>query len=217
MRSTSRPFLAIIISAFISSCASIYVPNAVNTPMLEQKGQTNIVGTIGGSSFDGQVSHALTENLGLMANANLSYSPLGLSATGFAETGLGYYQKNYDVFYGLGYGYNGSSKIKFDGEYHSISISEEYIRPFIQVDSWWGDNTGKIGASARMVWVKFFNHNPIFKNNNSLFFEPALTCKAGNKNLKFFCQGGLSLNMIKNNDVLNIPIWLVIGLELSFY
>lgn len=214
MKSTYIASIAFAIAMLTCSCASVYIPNAINSPMLEKNGETKISGGMSSSSFDGQISHSLTDNIAIMSNANLAFSFLTLSQTTFIEAGAGYYTKYFDVFTGIGTGKNEATEIKFDGG--SVNVSENYFRPFLQLDTWYGGENAQIGFGTRFAWVKFTNHNPIFKNDNSLFIEPAITGKLGGKNIKGILQLGYSLNVIKNNDVLNEPLILLAGLEISF-
>jgi hypothetical protein len=55
---------------YLTSCAPAYVPNALNTPLFNNKGEIHIAANTGISGFDPQLAYAVTDNIGVMVNGS---------------------------------------------------------------------------------------------------------------------------------------------------
>src|ERR1035437_7848376 len=60
----------LILDAFLNSCAPIYIPNNINTPLLSKKNEATINLGFGQNGVDCQLSYAVSENIGLLLNGS---------------------------------------------------------------------------------------------------------------------------------------------------
>ena len=105
-------FISLII--IISGCAPSYLPNVINTPLLNNKNEFQGAVNVGASGFDPQFSYALTDHIGLMMNGCFSNSDPSIKSSSynkhqFYEFGAGYFTRDknnllFEVYGGAGFG-----------------------------------------------------------------------------------------------------------------
>lgn len=128
-----------VLILLLSSCSPVYVPNVINTPMMEQKGDGNISVNIGLSGIDGQLSYALTDNFGIMANGNFGISGYMFCCPHqvhyLVEAGTGYFGKikengRFEVFGGGGIG---EIEVEYDfstfESYSKVNLTRFFVQP----------------------------------------------------------------------------------------
>ena len=98
---------------FLSSCAPVYIPNAVNVPLNSNKGELQIGGYAGSNGFDLQTSYAITKEIAVMLNGSTMNrtddSTSSYHKHGFGEAAMGYYNSfdqagRFEIFAGYGVG-----------------------------------------------------------------------------------------------------------------
>jgi len=182
----------------VCSCAPAYVPNRVNTPLLTNKGELQVSVSFGTSGIDPQVAYALTDNIGLMANASFLDNTSDESSTSysfhkhfFIEFGPGYYRNlqngfKFETFTGVGLG-------KINGEYDNIlwtsRVDVKNTRFFLQPSFGYTSKLLDIGLSTRLVAVSFRQSS---ESNTGILIEPAITAKLGWDHVKIISQIGLA-------------------------
>ncbi|HEX2984088.1 MAG TPA: hypothetical protein VHO28_11150 [Ignavibacteriales bacterium] len=203
MKNISR-MMVIIISFGISSCATVYVPNAVNMPMLDKAADVQIGGYGGRGGFDLQGAAAITDNLAIMVNGAYINQPVDSSdymKRKFGEVALGYYKKTseagrFDVFIGYGIG-----KTSTRDTYEFIGVNTDYVegsysRIFLRPGFGWEGELVDVSWAFRICYVRVssFKGEGVYVNYNkeSMFYEPAVTVRIGTPTVKFSVQGGFS-------------------------
>jgi hypothetical protein len=223
MRS-GRLFLQLLIFlVLVYSCAPAYVPNRVNAPLLTNKGEIQISASIGTSGFDPQIAYAVTNSIGLMANASVldmssdetSESDIYHSHI-FFEFGPGYYRNlnrgfKFETFTGIGFG-------RINGEYENSlwtsNVDVKSKRYFLQPSFGYTSKLLDIGVSARLVVVSFDQNS---EKNTGVLVEPALTAKLGWDHIKIIGQIGLAYPL--NESDINFayqPGLVSLGLQANF-
>src|SRR5579883_979318 len=180
--------LLVILALLFFACAprpSIYLPNSPTTPLLARKGEIKIsVATNSAFNHSGETdnfasieaAYALTEKIGLIANA--SYSPTNDDSNNvgliYGEMGAGYFTKfqrygRFEVYAGLGLGntqarhydreyFNGFYFMSFAPSYYRSTEyterSAHYFIPFIQASV---GAEGDVAAFAFTVRVSALN------------------------------------------------------------
>lgn len=205
-----------------SSCTTMYVPNAVPTPLLTEKGDSRIdVGV--GLSQNVQASYALTDHLGLMVNGlyqnvnSSTNSATELSEDGdgiyrisrFVEGGLGYYtlfndeDGVFEVYTGFGKGETFDNKGSLNPTYDPKTLAR-YSRVFIQ------PNVGIVRDHMEFcmgVRLSNVNFDDVLSESSELnqkqfkfgMIEPAITIKAGWPYAKFFTQYSFMIPISNSN------------------
>ncbi len=102
------------VSVFGLSSCGVYRQNVVNAPLMQEKGQAQISGSVGFTGFDGQLAYAATKKIALMAN----YSDLGTKRENFSSVNYSIDKHN---FYELGAGYFKKNKSRLISEYFLIA------------------------------------------------------------------------------------------------
>lgn len=209
--------------AFImTGCATVYVPNARNSPMFGKAGE--LQGSIGvGNGLDVHGAVAITNHVGLLANYNYENRRSGdqsLTPTfdefqyhQFIEGGLGYYQNQgdwcYELFAGYGRG-EGASFETFawwgppDGK-----VRGEYDRVFIQPA--FGMNKKQLFHFSIVPRISLVNFKELAsdsttsytsRNNPTVFFEPAFMGRINLMNNHLFLAFQLGISVPVEKDLL---------------
>jgi len=201
------------------SCAPVYVPNVLNTPMLSKAGEVQLTVHNATSGFDPQFAVAITDNIGIMLNG--SFSDVSFEDSDdyrkhkFFEMGVGYYQKITENFQFETFGGYGFGKIQSNFSNHfwapkgTINLNRFFIQPTVGAS--FHPFEGCI--SARAAHVSFANKN---RSSQGIFFEPAITGKLVYKRMKGIVQFGFSLPVVDYDLAFEYqPVILSIGLSLS--
>lgn len=183
-----------------SSCSPLYVPNAVNAPMLTDEKQLNLALSTGTSTLDFMASGSPMKHLGLLAN--FSFAPEEANAVNrhiFGEGGAGYYFATEDLILDV-YGGVGLGSTISGGD------QGQYLRFFVQPG---------ITAHAEMAdfaftpRISFVSMNQLGVGTYPLvpFFEPSFTVRLGYRNVKCFSQFGLSIPYAAPDYNVNWVMW----------
>lgn len=209
--------LAIII---LNSCAPLYVPNVVNTPMLTEEDDFNASIHLGTSGYDAQGAYAVTDNIAVMLNTSFisstSDSTDNFHKHFFIETGAGYYKPIGNYFLFDTYAGYGIGKIN---SYQSadifLSYANTYVhRFFIQPSFGFVSPYFEAALAPRTVMASVSQANV---NQTGFFFEPTLVLKTGAPNFKATAQLGLSIMLNEYENSFNYqPFIFSIGLQYSF-
>jgi len=208
------------------SCSYIYIPNASNIPLIEQKGEAQASVLTGTSRLDFQGAYGLTDNIVVMANGSYSdhlrtTDSSALHQHTIAEIAGGYYKKIggsgiFELYGGGGYGETNDYKIDVNYDPFYGNVHGKYTKFFIQ------PNIGSIsdvfdgGLSLRVCYVNYFDFNYYgnnYKNQTSLFVEPVFTGKIGYKFFRFIMQVGFSIPVRQSKLVTFDPFILNLGLN----
>jgi hypothetical protein len=215
-----------LFSIIITSCTPAYIPNRVNTPLLSNSGEIQASVSTGISGFDPQISYAITDHIGVMANG--SFADRSNDTTdnfhihNFFELGGGYYDKLEDVGrYGLygGFGF-GNVETEFDNDIFSKRTDANLLRYFIQPSI--GVVTDVFDASfatrVALVNTKIKDSELNNPKGNDLYFEPVLTTRLGYKYVKFLFQVGLSFRVMSSDLKPEYqPVILNLGLQFTLF
>jgi len=197
----------------LASCTPVYIPNAVNVPLLGGKGEANIQASLGTSMADIQAAVAVTDHFALMANGSFGSEEDGDHL--FLEGGAGYFKNmgkagRYEMFAGYGWGRTESTIEGSLGGYAKGNYNRFFIQPSI------GAATENFdGAfSLRLAYVDFFNTES-FAGTDTLFIEPVLTGKVGFKFVKLVLQVGISVPFRKEVNIDYQPLIFNLGLNFN--
>lgn len=209
--------ILIFIIFFISCTPPVYIPNSLNTPLLKEKGETNIGYNASFAGNDIQISYAISKNIGLMTNGTY-YSHVHedqYRKHKFGELGIGYfYHPNKyivgEIFIGAGLGANSIREEIVDlsflffffffpiseeeGEEELLDVSADYVRLFLQPTFGVYTEIFEGGFSLRMCYINFYeiNHSNIDFPKEKILFEPVVFLRVGPPNIKFQTHFGLS-------------------------
>ncbi len=114
MKKPTIKHLLFLVSIFGLSSCGIYRQNVVNTPLLQQKGQAQISGSVGFTGYDGQLAYAMTKKIAIIAN----YSDLGTKQINYSSEN---YTINKHNFYEMGVGCFKKNKSALTSEYFLIA------------------------------------------------------------------------------------------------
>lgn len=207
---------------FCVSCQPVYVPNVVNIPLLEEKGdvQFSFHSSLGGIDF--QSAAAISDKFALMANANFQNRKFivdtdeGFRKQNFVEIAAGYRTKigengRFESFGGIGYGtINASYPNDF---YWRPILDVKSSRAFLQPNIGFVSDIVDFGFAPRIAYVSIIDDNQFY---DGLFIEPAFSLKLGYKYVKGIFQAGLSLPANRNQIIFDYnPFLLSIGLQIS--
>lgn len=225
--------LSLLSAVLFTSCRTLYKPNAVNAPMLKEKGEAKIYVSTGNL----QASYAVGNHVGVMLNGYYETGKVNLDNNDYVRTtgasgeaGVGYFMPFannmlFEVYGGAGLGKVNIKEQHTSGDgsimlkYFDANASKFYIQPTYGF-------VGKyleVGLTPRFTFVKYDNlrninytleerrdhtyedlNRPLFA-----FFEPAVTVRGGYKWIKLQVQVGRSIKL--SNDDLNYDGNLVNG------
>lgn len=195
---------------FFNSCAPVYIPNTINSPLFSNKGEFHANIGAGKAGIDAQVAYAVTDHIGVMVNSNfgnngastLTSDTLKNNYT-FFEGGVGYYAPISDIVrfecyggFGIGNGKGNFRNSEVDVWYIVKDVKANYSRIFLQPAIGLSTEVVDLSLASRLSFVDMTIDDAHFINTNgySLFLEPALTAKVGFKYVKFFGQIGVCMN-----------------------
>ncbi len=212
---------------FLQACAPAYVPNAVPSPGLHEKGDLALSAHYGNSGFDLQGAYGISNHLGVMINGSYNNRTLDTAnyhKHGFLEAGLGYFSTegehmNWSVFGGFGGGnYQSYFESNIITNYNFVNIN----RFFIQPSAGFYSNYFESDLAFRLAFLSIkgyrdgINNNPERYEGFYTMLEPALTLKFGPEHFKFFFQGGMSFNLENSEYLDHNPFIMSLGIQVRF-
>jgi len=221
-----RKFFFFCLLFIIYSCSPEYLPNKINTPLFEDKGEIQGSVSRGISGTDAQLAYALTDHIGVMANTSFNSQTSDTTDNfhkhNFAEFGIGYYSNVTDnavvSIYG-GYGFGDVKSYTENNLIDNNTTDADLKRIFIQPS--FGVTTDYFDASLAPRFVLMdVKYSDELLNESSGYhpiIEPVVTTRFGFKNVKFITQAGLSLPF--NGEKLDFdiqPFIFSVGLHLNF-
>ncbi len=206
--------------AILNSCAPLYIPNVVNTPMLTEEEDFNASIHLGTSGYDAQGAYAITENLAVMLNSSFinstSDSTDSYHKHFFVEAGAGYYKPIgkyflFDTYAGYGIGRVNS----YQSADIFLSYADTYVNRFFVQPSFSFVCPYFEAAIAPRTVMAFVSQSDV--NQTGFFFEPTLVLKTGAPSFKATAQVGLSFMLNEYENSFNYqPFIFSIGLQYSF-
>lgn len=185
----------------LQSCSPTYVANTTNVPLLSGKGEFKASVCTGTSDIEPQLSYALTDHIGLMANGcfsfhdgisdNTTYAP----KRNFFEGGIGYLNSPeqhqiIELFGGYGKGYVGNNyNITQSSDYFSADYQRFFIQPSIGLRGKYMEGGFAFRFSYLTIDKTMVDKNLSIQN---FYFEPTFTFRGGFENLKATVQVGFS-------------------------
>ncbi len=210
----------IIFLVLLNSCATAYVPNTVNAPLLTNRKELQAAVYTGTSGIDPQVTYAVSDHIGIMLNGSFADVTSDSSASfhkhRFAEIGSGYYthfgtRGKFETFIGAGMG---DMQGEFENSLWTAHADLDYKRFFIQPSVGFTTKAFDAGISTRLVIVNLREESV---SSTGVFLQPVLTGKLGYDHIKGVLQIGLFLPF--NADHINFnyqPLVLSLGLQANF-
>lgn len=205
----------------VSCNTQMYVSNAVNAPLLKEKGEVQVALT----QNDLQAAVGLGNSFGVMANgfyrnykSDNNYEHGGI----LGEAAIGYFkplENNFvfETFVGGGAGrvYKQKEFIDANDARYIGKFDANAVKGFIQPDFGYKSRFFDAVISSRFSLVKYSSFSPEnypeeelhkdYLDNSNLtgplfmFAEPALTLRAGYKYVKLQAQFGLTINLTGSN------------------
>ncbi|KAA0990684.1 hypothetical protein [Dyadobacter aurulentus] len=195
------------------SCRTVYAPNAVNAPLLQEKGEFKAAV----ATNNLQLAAGVTEHVGIMVNGFLnSYTSDDKSFKNNgkgAEVGIGYFghteqRISYEAYAGAGL-YN----VRMRESNNTKTFDTDAVKYFIQPSVGWVTQYFDVALTPRFTMVKYKspeltgyspqeisgNYFNVLDQKMHAFFEPALTVRGGYRFVKLQLQYGHSFKMTKNN------------------
>jgi hypothetical protein len=155
-----------------TACVTLYKPNAINSPLLHEKGELNTTASVGLSGiglFNAQAAYALTNHTAVMVDGMYHNRRTGSSDSSveklnmfFGEAGIGYFNTIgndkkglFQCYGGVGYG-NSNDKIGSSRALYP-EVSAKYYNIFIQPGLSLKYNSLEIAFDLRANYVHLFN------------------------------------------------------------
>lgn len=196
-----------------NSCKTVYEPNAVNVPLLNNHGEFRAY--VDPSNV--QVAYAITDHIGIMANGmrvtaetdNNTISGRG----GLVEIGMGYFKPVngfiFETYAGGGMGMVKFSENRQEGNTTVVrNFSADGMRFFIQPSFGYAGKYFEAALTPRFCVGKYNNVQTNYTMQEQIdgkfyninqptwaFIEPALTLRGGYKWVKVQAQFGFSQNL----------------------
>ncbi len=228
-RKMKKNQLLILLVIFFAGCAPVYVPNALNTPMFEEKGDINASFYGGTSGTDFQLSYAVTDNILVLANGSFarrdSTDDTDFHEHTYGEAGVGFYSafgKNGRSETIIGYG---MGKASAEGDFSFIGLDKylitgTYRRFFLQGNVGFGSEGFDGGLAIRASYLTFYdlkhgNEDYDEEKMTGFFAEPVLFLRAGWKYVKLQTQIGFSYPFSKSTSLGYQPFMFSFGVNVN--
>ncbi len=218
MRSVFKIIILSVPVIVLSSCATtMYTTNAVNAPLLKEKGEVKINVT----QNDLQAAIAVSDNIGIMANGyykNYDGSSNYQHGGGMGELGVGYLLNSeghlvMENFVGAGLGkvHKQQQYTNPDNSSYMASFDANAVKAFIQSNLGYRSKYFDVALTPKFSFVKYSNFSHAnyseeqlredYLDRNRLtdplfvFAEPAITVRGGYKFIKLQAQYGVTINV----------------------
>lgn len=200
-------------STLFCSCRTVYAPNAVNTPLLQEKGELKVA--LAANNL--QVASAVTQHVGLMVNGYLnaytsddkSFKNNGKGA----EVGIGYFGHTADRISYEAYGGAGLYNVRMKEANNTKTFDADAVKYFIQPSVGWVNPFFEVAVSPRVSVVKYNapditgytaseqadNYFNLLDKKAHAFLEPTITLRGGYRFVKLQVQYGHVFKLTKNN------------------
>jgi hypothetical protein len=200
-----------------SSCLTVYAPSAVNTPLLQEKGEFKA--SIANNNL--QVSTAVTDHVGVMVNgylnAHTSEDKTFRNNGKGAELGIGYFAHTENRITYEAYGGAGLYNVRIREANDSKTFDVDATKYFVQPSVGWVNQYFEVVLSPRLSVIKYGspeikgystqekvnNYFDTINQKAHAFMEPTLTVRGGYRFVKLQLQIGHSYKLSKgpiNND-----------------
>lgn len=195
-----------------SSCRTVYTPNTVHNPLLQEKGEFK--GLIAPNNL--QAAYAITDNIGVMANGyynSFTSDDKDFHNKGKAlELGVGYFNKSpNNIVYEL-YAGAGRFNVAMDEASGTKNFKADATKLFIQPGIGWVNPYVEVGLAPRFSMISYDSpeisgytaqeqdsyYFGTLATKSHLFLEPAITVRGGYKWIKLQLQYGRAFKLSKN-------------------
>lgn len=188
----------------ISGCASVYIPSAQHTHLMDKKGELHAAAHAGTNGADIQGAYAISDRMGLVAAASFGSSDEegeDFHKHSYIELGADYFRPigkigRYEALGGLGVGSAESvTQYNFFGP-QEVQATGDYTKIFLQNN--FGLETGPLETGlvlrlSHVVFTEFETSSMTYNESKAgTFFEPAIFARLGWKNVKIESQVGIS-------------------------
>lgn len=219
MQNKRKQWLSLILGLILfNACSYSYVPHVVNTPLFTEQGELQLA-LHASTGTDLQLAYSFSDHWGLMANASYADFSKKEKKHQFhsGELGLGYFnsfdQKGmWEIYAGAGRGkYFFDRTSKLDDPFVDFTRTRLFIQPALGTKS----DQFEGSLAARFSWVQLQEDH---RKAQGLFFEPAMTAKIGNPNIRLVFQLGASLPAREDKLKFDYEIlFLSFGLQAKFH
>jgi hypothetical protein len=222
--------------ALLSSCATtMYTSNAVNVPLLKEKGEVKVNIT----QNDLQAAVAVTDNIGIIANGfyknydgDNNYKHYG----GLGEAGIGYLLNRENLMIetyiggGVGKVHKQEQFSNPDNTTYMANFDANAAKGFVQSNFGLRSKYFDVALTPKFSFVKYSNFTYSNYNQNQLkddylndgrvtdalyvFAEPAITVRGGYKFIKLQAQYGLTVNL-GGQSIRHTPDFASLGLVID--
>ncbi len=218
-------FLLIMLLLF-TSCTSLYQPNSLNIPLLQEKGEGTLIVSTGSNIFEVQSAYAITDNYAIMLNySKANNNDDEQFKQDLGEFAVGYFNKFNEsnvteLYFGGGFGKSSSNGFFVLEKIidTSIKTSSKFYRLFLQTNF---GITGKVIESGIALRASYLHFTELeiedHKNDvsiDSYFVTPAFFFRIGGPIVKFNAQMGYSVMLPNSNTFLFDPVVMSFGLLL---
>jgi hypothetical protein len=205
--------LFLLPSLFFYSCRTVYAPNALNVPLLQEKGE--LKATIATNNV--QLATAVTDHVGVMVNGYLNAytsddKALKNNGKG-AEIGVGYFGHTDQRITYEAYGGAGLYNVRIKEENNTKTFDADAVKYFVQPAVGWVNQYFEVAFSPRLTVVKYAspdivgystqeqteNYFNIVDQKAHAFLEPTITVRGGYRFVKIQAQFGRSFKLSKND------------------
>jgi len=224
--------MLLLVLGTLQACRTVYAPNAVNNPLLQEKGELKALVAVNNL----QAAYAVTDHIGIMANGyynSFTSDDKQFHNKGHAfEIGAGYFKPMANRLTFEVYGGGGMFRVSMDEDGGTKDFKADAARFFIQPGIGWVHPFVEVGLSSRLSSIRYASpeirgytaserneyHFNTLSSKPHWFLEPALTVRGGYKWIKLQFQYGkavkLSDNQINFDDnlgsiglVFNVAQW----------
>ncbi len=210
----NRTLIAVLLlgAGWCSSCRTVYSPNTVHNPLLQEKGEFK--GSIASNNL--QAAFAVTDHIGVMANGyynSFTSDDKDFHNKGKAlELGVGYFNKMPgNIVYEV-YGGAGRFNVRMDESAGTKKFDANATKLFIQPGIGWVNPYVEVGLAPRLSMISYDSpeisgyttqeqssyYFETLAARPHLFLEPAITVRGGYKWVKLQLQAGKAFKLSKN-------------------
>ena len=213
--------------ALLNSCASLYIPNSVNTPLFTERNEATINANVGMNGWDLQAAYSPIKHVGIMVNSSGSPKLRGSNSSfhshAFLEGALGFSSRVgekgvIELYAGAGQGnIETRSKVIVNNNAKYDQVKGEGTRLFIQPSFGLKSSESEFSFSLRCIYndlinVSYDNSTDLVKRSGT-FIEPTVTLRRDKGKIMLQSQVGASIpfNLSSNNIRLR-PFILSVGI-----
>lgn len=211
-------YTPLVVLACLVGCAPVHVPGALHLPLVHQRGEAEIGGSIGTQGIQANAAYAVGDGVALRGQLQTTGTSYAGGGLGVSVIGLPLPQLRLSANADLGLAaVDVTSELKSARSTTTWHYSGTLLRPQLQFDVAYLAQVGvAFGAAVRLPYVVFMHDQQSDTAGDTarwLLAEPFLFVRFGQEELFLDVQAGLSLPIVEGQGEIGVTLPIIMAIS----